>query len=135
MARVQRELFSTTEQGNHPNVEAYEMQAGIFDGVTGGPTLEVLTPLAFNTSVNQWVVFDADGTNGTDTVRGFVYPEPVTLDATDEVQGQILTSGRVDWNDVVKAVAGSYNEAELTAELQANAHGRGLFIKNLGGVR
>ena len=135
MALNQRELFSTTTQGNHPNVEPEQMTVGKFGNVAGAPVLEPLTALAWNTSTNEWVVFDEDGANGTDSVRAFVYPEAVQLHATDEVQGQILLVGRVDWNDVVKTVAGSYDETLLTADLVANARNRGLYIMNLPEVR
>lgn len=100
----------------------------------GSGTLAPLTALAFNTSTNSWQVFDADGSNGTDEIKGFLWPDEVTLDGSDEVMAQVLMAGQVHYDDI-PLVSGSYNQSELAAALKSAARPLGLRIQGLAEVR
>lgn len=92
------------------------------------------TAVTYNTSTGKWQVFDADGMNGTNLVKGFVWPDDITLDADEEVLGQVMLTGRVHIADI-PLVSGQYNLAELSANLQANARGIGIIVEGLAQVR
>ena len=87
---------------------------------SGSGTLAALTAVAFNTSTDQWVVWDADGTNGTNIIKGFVWPDEVVLDAGGEVLGQVVLGGRIHYDDI-PIVSGSYNQTELQDALRGDA--------------
>lgn len=69
-------------------------------------------------------------TYGLSSVLGFVWPDPVTLSATNEVQGVIMIKGRIALSDITATVA-SGDVAALTAELKANALARGIIVEDL----
>lgn len=69
-------------------------------------------------------------TYGLSSVLGFVWPDPVTLSATKEVQGVIMIKGRIALSDITATVA-SGDVAALTAELKANALARGIIVEDL----
>lgn len=99
---------------------------------SGSGTLEALTPLAFNTSTNKWVVWTNGGGNGTGTILGFVWPDPVELSAAGEVIGQIMAKGRISYHDIVLP----YGEAEsdLKTALRNGLVAKGLIIEDLEGI-
>lgn len=102
MALATRELFSDNDQGAGLRAKAREdgVKVGTFANVALGPTLAKLTPLAFNTSTKKWVAWTTGGANGTGVIGGFAWPDAVVLDATGEVQGQILVNGVVHLDDI-----------------------------------
>ena len=72
-------------------------------------------------------------TYGLSSVLGFVWPDPVTLSATKEVQGVIMIKGRIALSDITATVA-SGDVAALTAELKANALARGIIVEDLANI-
>lgn len=77
-----------------------------------------LTPVAYNTSTNKWVVWATGGSNGTGIIGGFLC-EPqtgkITLASGGEVLGNVMTHGIIHFGDIV--VAGG-TEAELKTALR-----------------
>lgn len=69
-------------------------------------------------------------TYGLSTVVGFIWPEEVVLSTTGEVQGEVMTKGRIEYADIESTVDAG-DVAALKAELQANALSRGLIVENL----
>lgn len=146
MAINQPELWSTTTQGNHPNFEPKEVQVCEFAANSGSEavrTLAVGTAVAHNGT--NWVYLDGadDNTNGSEQIRGFVYPDPIVLHASDTVLGQVMLAGRADYNGltVTHDTGGTgYTEAQLITAIKGSetlpsAASRGLYVKNLADVR
>lgn len=100
----------------------------------GSGTLAPLTALAYNTTTDKWVVFDADGTNGTNIIKGFLWPDELVLDSDEEVLGVVAMNGRIHVDDIPE-VSGSYNNAQLLAALRgesaSNVRSLGFVIEGL----
>lgn len=149
MALDARELFSSSTQTFRSNWNATHVIVGEFLASldSGAPvadlTLPVGTALAHNGT--GWVLFDGGdevGNGSAAKVDGFVFPDPVTINANggDTVLGQIFLTGEVDYRELnVDHMSGTdrygYTEAELKAELQANARGKGIIVKKLADIR
>lgn len=118
-----------------PDLRAFPTQSHpkTFANVAGGPTLARLTPVAYNTSTNKWVAWDAYGGNDVETIRGFVYPEAIVLDATNDVIGVVMTEGNIHYDDI--ALPTGEVEADLKAALQSGVKDRGFNIQGLINVR
>lgn len=76
------------------------------------------------------VVTAGASTYGLSSVLGFVWPDPVTLSATEQVQTVIMIKGRIALSDITDTVD-SGDVAALTAELKANALARGIIVEDL----
>lgn len=136
MALGSRELFSSTAGPTHLRYFAEDVQPVTFATNAGAPVLAPLTAVAFNRSSNQWVIFDADGSNNTDEVRGFVMPQkdPIQLSASDETTVNVIMKGKVHYDDI-PLVSGSYNQAELLADIQTGAlRDAGITVEGLPGT-
>lgn len=69
-------------------------------------------------------------TYGLNLIRGFVWPEEITLDATNQVQGQVMISGRIPLRYITDTVDAG-DVAALEAELKRNALDRGIIVEDL----
>lgn len=69
-------------------------------------------------------------TYGLSTVVGFLWPDPVTLSATEQVQTVIFSQGRISWEDIEGTVEVA-DQAALATELKANALSRGIIVEDL----
>lgn len=76
----------------------------------------------------------ADEANGTNLLKGFAWPNDITLDATGEVQGVVMLSGEVHRDDI-PLVAGAYDQVELDAALRTQARGLNITVQGLTQVR
>lgn len=130
MALDPNELFSSTTDPAKLRVDANRIAPKKFG--TGSGTLAGLTPVAYNTSSNEWVVWATGGANGTGTISGFVWPDDIVLDASDEVLGNVLLEGTVHFDDIV--VTGG-TEAQLKTALRDGPRALGLHIQGLDQVR
>lgn len=75
-------------------------------GLTGNPPV-LATTVAGGVAQGQ----------GTDTIRGFVWPDPVVLAPANEVIGNVVMGGRIHFDDI-PLVSGSYGILELRAALR-----------------
>ena len=106
-----------------------------FAAVAGAPTLPGLTPVAYNTSTNLWVLWDDGGSNGTDIIKGFVGLEGVALDASNEVLGNVILGGRIhaddipDDDDAGAPITFGFTDSILKAELKGVG---GSDVRSLG---
>lgn len=109
---------------------------------SGAPTLPCGTPLAVNSSTGKWVPWTLSGSNATDVIRGFVYPDPVVLSATTDTQSQVFMRGSV-WRDDINTAAilavcdGSPADTDLDAALKFGAPSLrelGIDVLGLAGV-
>lgn len=121
MALGDNELYAETPVADRGNgrVDPSSLQVKKFavgSGVAAQDTLPAGTPVAYNTSLNQWVPWDANGSNGSDEIRGIVFPAEVVLDATDEVLGVVMMSGKIHYNEILAAV--ETRAVEVEADLQ-----------------
>lgn len=69
-------------------------------------------------------------TYGLDSIVGFVWPDEITLSATEQVQGTIMTAGRISYDYISPTVAAG-DVTALAAELKANALSRGIIVEDL----
>jgi len=86
----------------------------------GSATLPRNCPVAYNTSLNKWVPCDPDGsTNGVEDIRGFVWPEAITLNASNDVTGTIMVEGTINVADInTAAILAVLGEADFTTNLK-----------------
>jgi hypothetical protein len=131
MALNPNELFSTATGQTPTRTIAHRVGTKVF--ASGSGTLAVNAPVAFNTSTGFWVPWDADGSNGAALLKGLVFPDPIVLDSDEEVIGQVLLEGIVHLDDVQAAT--SELDADILAELQAEARLLGIHVQGAAGVR
>lgn len=135
MTFAENELFSETSVGALKRAIATSIQPKVFAADAEAPTLDLLTPVAFNTDVEKWQVWTADGDYGTGTIKGFVWPDdenaaqPPTLDASDDVLINVLMSGKIHYDDI--ALPSGESEADLIAALNAGVRDLGISIEGL----
>lgn len=137
MALVPDVLFGTAVN-NGPTKRAVPHQDGTaparFASAVGGPTLAILTPVAFDTSVNLWKVWANAGTNGVNVISGFVYPEAIVLSASGEVIGTILKRGLVHRDDVVLPAGETQNNLDV-ALAAATLREKGIVMQGVVNVQ
>ncbi len=112
-------------------VIAKTIQPKTFAAGTG--TLAKLTPVVYNTSTNQWTVWANGGANGTGTIKGFVWPDPITLVSDKEVIGNVLIEGKIHFDDI--ALPTGQTAANLKTACRSGPRDLGLFIQGLDQVR
>jgi len=144
MALGSNELFSDASRGAHPRLEAEATKVVHVEDNAGsvGVELPIGTPLAFDTSTNQWCVYEDAGANGRGVISGFVYGVAQSDDETDDVLMVVLYRGRVHRDDVntsaIRAVlggAGGTSESELDIALKVNTlRYKGIDVVGLAGV-
>lgn len=72
-------------------------------------------------------------TNGTHKIAGFVYPELVTTDQTDDVIGVIMTKGEIVYADIA-ALIGAGSLTALQTALKDGLVPRGITVQGLVNV-
>lgn len=131
MALNPNELFSSASEAAKLRVEPITIQPKKF--ASGSGTLAALTPVAYNTSTNMWVVWTNGGANGTGTISGFVWPDAVVLDSDEEVLGNILLEGKIHHDDI--PVPSGETQNNLDAALRSGPRALGLIVQGLTQVR
>jgi hypothetical protein len=144
MALGSNELFSSASRGAHPRLEALATKVVHLEDNAGSAPVElpIGTPLAFDTSTNQWCVYEDAGANGRGVISGFLYGTEQSDDETDDVLVVVLYRGRVHRDDVnttaIRAVlggAGGTSEAELDVALKAQTlRYKGIDVVGLAAV-
>ena len=71
--------------------------------------------------------------SGTNVIRGFVWPDAITLVAASEVIGNVLLEGEIHYDDIV--LPSGESETVLKAALQSGCRERGLIIQGLASFR
>lgn len=126
------ELFDSASQDPLPRIMPDEDGTMVvtFDNASGGPTLAVGTPVV-NLGNGLWRAW-ADGDETSKPVAGFVYPQAVVLDATNDVQGVILTRGIIHYGDIVLPTG--QTQATLDGALKSGPREMGLIVQGLPGA-
>jgi hypothetical protein len=76
----------------------------------------------------------ANEANGTQELKGFVWPDEIALNASDEVIGQVLMQGKIHADDV-PLITGAYGQLELNVALREEARDLGIIVQGLTQVR
>lgn len=100
-----------------PQVAIVPVLTGDVTSLTGG-TGEAATVTA------------GSSTYGLSSVVGFVWPDPITLSATEQVQTTVMTQGRISFT-YIEPTVDSGDVSALQAELKANALSRGIIVEDL----
>lgn len=141
MALKTNELYAESSPRSLPKYNSTLTVPKNFGPDAGTPTLAPLTPVAFNTATNKWVVWTNGGANGTGTISGFLIGsdygvdprEGITLDAADDTIGNVMMRGEIDYNSIV--LPSGELEANLKTALRSGPRALGLDILNLDQVR
>lgn len=144
MAIEKNDLFSSKTGSKYPLIASTETQPKTFAAAAGDPTLSVGHPVVFNTSTGYWEPLDGDGTNGTDTIKGFIYPSPATLHATSETIHNVMLQGEVHYPSILELLgcsdstpAGEIDAtiAQFKAAMQTDCRQLGISVQGVEGVR
>ncbi|MFG0317082.1 MAG: hypothetical protein ACF8XB_07415, partial [Planctomycetota bacterium JB042] len=85
-------------------------------------------------TTGKWVVWTDGGANGTGTISGFVYPDGVVTDETDDVLGNVMIRGSIHAADV--ALPTGEDQADLDAALKAaTLREKGIDVEGIAGVQ
>ena len=121
-------------QNQNLRIVAEEIKPKTFASGTG--TLAAGTAVTYNTSTNLWQIFDDDGSNGTNALKGFVWPNAIELNASAEVVGNVMLRGEVHVDDIpIVDVAVGYDLAGLQGVLRSGARELGIKVQGLDQVR
>lgn len=101
--------------------------------VGAAPLYATLTPMAFNTSTLEWVVWADSGANGTAVVGGFLL-EPCQTDATNDVIANMIMGGKIHFDDIPVPSGGTNSSTTLKAALRNGMRAKGFDIVGLDGV-
>jgi len=72
-------------------------------------------------------------TYGLNKIIGFVWPDEIVLNATTQVQGTIMTEGRIAYS-YISATVDSGDVAALATELKSEALARGIIVEGLANI-
>ena len=129
MALNPNEKFTTTTGvGSGKRIFPTSAQAMVFAAGTG--TLAEGTPVAFDTSVGFWKLFQDAGINGIGVIKGFL-TKPVTLDSDEEVMGVVMLNGRIHIDDI--PIVTGYTLAQLKAKIKAGVRDLGIIVEGMAG--
>jgi hypothetical protein len=142
MALGANELWQTIDKGDtslrvqKDAIQAKTFAPGAGDDVDPEIGLPALTPVAYNTVLEKWVPWDANGANGTDTMLGLLDAKTV-LDDADDVLANVIMTGKVHYDAVLAAVETRAVEvaADLVTELVSGPRSLGILVYNLPKVR
>lgn len=134
MALNENELYSSSTKSPFPRIKPVHQYPKKFGSVAAAPELAVGTPLAYDSDNDQWAVWSNGGTvTGVDTIRGFVYPVPVQLHASEEVLGIVMVAGEIHYDDIV--LPSGESAADLMTAIRGNLAALGLYVTGLTQVR
>lgn len=133
MAYAENELFGSSEYDAYPRIQPTKVLPVTVGADVAVPTLAVGIPLAYDDGNDEWVVWSALGTGNVDVIRGFLYPDEVTLDAAGEKIVQCMVKGEIHYDDIVKPDGETWGD--LKEALRDGCLARGLVIRGLTKVR
>jgi len=138
MALKDNELLSSTTVKPFPRMTPYRVHVKEFATAAGSPTYKKGTPVGVVTASGKWTDLDGNGVDGSEVISGFVYPDDIVADATDEVLGKVMIEGEVHYDDLeAMRVATDIDatSAELLAALRIGPRSLGLHVRGLTQVR
>ena len=133
MAYRTNELFGKSDYDAYPRIQPTKVLPVTFGNDAAEPTVEVGTPVSFDSANFEWVVWSASGTGDVDEIKGFVYPDSFVLDSAGELIAQVMVAGEIHYDDVV--LPSGESQSDLREALRAGCLERGLVIRGLSKVR
>jgi hypothetical protein len=133
MAYADRELYSSGDYDPNKRIGPKAVGVKTFAADAAATELAVGTPVAFDSANFNWVAWSASGTGDVDEIKGFVYPNAIQLDASDEVQGQVMLQGRIHFDDIVLPTGET--STDLRQACRTDCLERGLIVTGLDAVR
>ena len=127
------ELYASASVDPFPRIVPEHAYPKTIGAAVGAPELAVGTPMGFDSAAEEWIVWSASGSSGSDAIKGFIYQRAVQTDATQQVQGIIMVAGEIHAEDVV--LPSGESQANLDAALKSGPRALGLFITGLVDVR
>jgi len=127
------ELYEDTSRDPFPRISPETVKVKTFAADASETELKVGTPVAFDTGNDNWVVWSASGTGDVDEIKGFIYPDAVTLDASDESLAQVMLRGTIHFDDI--ELPDGESATDLREALRTDCLERGLIIDGLEAVR
>jgi len=120
MALKITELFQTE---SHPVADGTHCtRSRTVQFATGSGDLPRNCPVVFDDTALMWKPLAHNGAAATGSIRGFVWPEAITLDGSDEVLGVIMVEGEMNYGDcstaAIRTACGSISEANLKTALR-----------------
>jgi hypothetical protein len=100
------------------------------DDITAAPALIITTPPTGGTAVAT----DGTSTNGTHIISGFVWPEPVTLSATENAMQTIMTKGDILKFDEIKDLVDPADQAALEATCKSDLLAKGIIVREIANI-
>ena len=130
MALNPNELFSETTRAAPKRIYPTHSKPKKF--AAGSGTLAAGSLVTFDTSALTWKKWTNGGANGTGDMQGILWPDPVTLDADEEVLGMVMLTGHAHRDDIE---LNGESQSNLDAELASSARVLGIHIDGLKNVR
>lgn len=100
-----------------PQVAVVPALTGDVSGLTGG-------------SGEAATITAGSSTFGLSKIVGFVWPDEIALSATEQVQGTVMTQGRISYLDI-KETVDTADVTALEAALKSDALSRGIIVEDL----
>jgi hypothetical protein len=104
----------------------------VFTVTLDGATQVAIVPTVTVAGVGNTVTAGTS-TYGLSTIVGFVWPDEIDLNATLQVQGEVMVKGRIAYSYIEDTVAAG-DVTALQTELKNNAMSRGLIIEGLPNI-
>lgn len=107
------------------NLAAADRTVSVTDNVTGATVAIAETTKG------------AAAANGVGTLKGFVWPDEIVLDSSDDVIGNVAMDGQVDYSDILSGltVAQAKQVVGLTDALRSATRSLGYLVQGLSQVR
>lgn len=120
MALKITELFQTEA---HPIADGTHCtRSRTVEFATGSVTLPRNCPVVFDDTALVWKPLAAAGAAATGSIRGFVWPEAITLDGSAEVLGVVMMEGEINYGDIfttdIADACGSISAANMKIALR-----------------
>lgn len=127
------ELFTSVDRDPFPRIKPDHAYPKTLGPIATAPELEVGTPMAYDTDNDYWIVWSATTTGDAETIRGFIYPEPVQTHASNEVMGIVMVAGEIHFDDIILPTGEA--KGDLRTACRSGPHEKGLYIRGLRAVR
>jgi ribosomal protein S9 len=106
----------------------------IFKGALAETSVDVSVTLSLTGNVHVLATMIAGAAiNGASDIKGFIWPDSVTLSATGEVIANVLMSGKIHYDDI-PLVSGQYVN-DLKEALRTQCRALGIIVQGLDQVR
>jgi len=135
MALKTNELFTETDGVFDKPIDAHRIIPVKVGPSAGAETYEPGTLMAYDTVNEYYVGWDPAGANGVEIAKGVLWPDSLTLHASDESIAQLMVAGTVRREDLVAGDGITALPADIDAAVEATFRDLGIIVQNLDTVR